>query len=274
MINLDKVFEQLNVLESIHIIYCSLYTDFTQQIVNLTKPFKLKSLLINEINKISQIELLKLLLQKFGDYLENFEYARRRTCNYSSSLLEQQLLEFITKYCKNINFLSLSSGIVSQNAYLVPRLIENIKHNLSYLSISVYNVLYRLSLHDPDECSSIILQNLGQVLPSKLEYLYLSLCIKEIDYFEVFQNNSQGTFIEKLLIRSIVICNILPSIKEYIMKKKRVKYLAIYEHYSNDHQELFSLDDEVKEFSLYNIKVQKYSDLQIEGYNFIKEVIN
>jgi hypothetical protein len=212
MINLDKVFEQLNVLESIHIIYCSLYdTDFTQQIVNLTKPFKLKSLFINEIKKISQIELLQLLLQKFGDYLENFEYARRLTCNDSSPiLLEQQLLELIIKYCKNINFLSLS-GIVCQNAYLVPRLIENIKHNLSYLSISAYNILYRLSLHDLDECSSIILQNLGQVLPSKLKYLYLNLCIKEIDYFEVFLNNSQGTFIEKLLIRGIVIHNIYPS---------------------------------------------------------------
>jgi hypothetical protein len=57
------------------------------------------------------------------------------------------------------------------------------------------------------------------------------------------------------------------------MKKKRVKYLAIYEHFGNN-QELFSLDDEVKEFSLYNIKVRKYYDLQIEGFNFIKEVIN
>jgi hypothetical protein len=264
MINSDKVFEQLNVLESIHIIDCFLHTDITQQIVNLTKPFKLKSLFIN---KLSEIESLRLFLQKSGDYLENFG------CGESILLMDQQLLELIIRYFKNINFLSLS-GIVSQKAYLVPCLIKNIKHNLSYLSISVYNTSHS-SLYDLAECSSIILQNLGQVLPSKLEYLYLSLCIKEIDYFEVFLNNSQGTFIEKLLIRSIVSCNILPSIKEYIMKKKRVKYLAIYYiHDCCNDQELFLLDDEVKEFSLYNIKVQEYSDLQIERYKFIKEIIN
>src|SRR5687767_8393765 len=69
IINLDEIFEQLNVLESIHLINCILDTGFAQQINNLTKPFKLKSLLISWS---SQIESLYLLLQKSGDYLENF----------------------------------------------------------------------------------------------------------------------------------------------------------------------------------------------------------
>ncbi|PKK56829.1 hypothetical protein RhiirC2_799217 [Rhizophagus irregularis] len=46
--NLDKAFKQLNVLESVHIIYCTLHvdSDFIQQMINLTKPIKLKSLAI------------------------------------------------------------------------------------------------------------------------------------------------------------------------------------------------------------------------------------
>ncbi|EXX70374.1 hypothetical protein GLOIN_2v1871662 [Rhizophagus irregularis DAOM 181602=DAOM 197198] len=70
IINLDEIFEQLNVLESVHIVYCfSLDNSFIQQINNLTKPFKLKSLIIGEL---PQIESLQQLLLKSGDYLENF----------------------------------------------------------------------------------------------------------------------------------------------------------------------------------------------------------
>uniref|UniRef100_U9TZW2 Uncharacterized protein n=1 Tax=Rhizophagus irregularis (strain DAOM 181602 / DAOM 197198 / MUCL 43194) TaxID=747089 RepID=U9TZW2_RHIID len=68
--NLDKVFEQLNVLESVHIVDCSFFnSNFIQQIINLTKPFKLKSLILN---RSSKIETLQQLLQKFGNNLENF----------------------------------------------------------------------------------------------------------------------------------------------------------------------------------------------------------
>jgi hypothetical protein len=51
--------------------------------------------------------------------------------------------------------------------------------------------------------------------------------------------------------------------KKYIMKKKRVKYLAIYEFSFINNEDLSSLKDEVKEFSLYNIKVQSYYGLLI-----------
>ncbi|GET65162.1 hypothetical protein GLOIN_2v1768673 [Rhizophagus irregularis DAOM 181602=DAOM 197198] len=61
----NKVFKQLNVLESVHIVYCSSLNDsFIQQIITLTKPF---------MGKILQIESLQLLLQKSGGYLENFD---------------------------------------------------------------------------------------------------------------------------------------------------------------------------------------------------------
>ncbi|GES72759.1 hypothetical protein GLOIN_2v1781395 [Rhizophagus clarus] len=251
MINLDKAFEQLNVLESVHIIYCYLNNNFIQQIINLAKPFKLKSLFIESI---PQIKLLELLLQNSGDYLENFVAFR---INYDSSL-EQQLLELIPKYCKNIKFLGLY-GFKNQVTYLISNLIENIKQNLNYLSIDVWD----------EDYGSIILQNLGQDLPSKLEYLSLSLKIEEND-FKIFLENSQNIFVNKFLIMQKGNDDILHHIKEFIMKKKRVKYLA----FATNNRDLSNLKDEVNEFKLHNIEVRNFSDLYlaIKSYDFIKKI--
>ncbi|GBB95366.1 hypothetical protein RclHR1_02520001 [Rhizophagus clarus] len=270
MVNLNIIFEQLNVLESIHIIYCySLNTHFIQQIINLTKPFKLKSLFINEI---SRVEPLQLLLKKSGDYLENFGFG------FGYDLLfKRQLFKLIMEYCKKISFFDLY-GFEDQIIYLSFDLIENIKQNLNYLSI---NVCENLLLSDGIRRSSIILQNLGQTLPFNLEYLSLTLNINVSD-FEIFLKNSQNTFIKKLLINNKMredSDDILPYIKEYIMKKKRVNYLAIMDTFFENTAEviykskdLFSLKDEVKEFKLYNIKIQYYYDLFIKVYEFIKEM--
>ncbi|PKK57424.1 hypothetical protein RhiirC2_798055 [Rhizophagus irregularis] len=51
--NIQRIFEQLNVLEFVHIFY--LNTRFTQQNINLAKPFKLKSLFINEELQIESL---------------------------------------------------------------------------------------------------------------------------------------------------------------------------------------------------------------------------
>jgi hypothetical protein len=73
-----------------------------------------------------------------------------------------------------------------------------------------------------------------------------------------------------LLIDNIKGQDILPYIKEYIMKKKRIEYLAIVDSYyfestSDNDKELFSLKEEVEEFELYNIKIQRYNDLLIHA---------
>ncbi|PKC71560.1 hypothetical protein RhiirA1_453394, partial [Rhizophagus irregularis] len=114
--------------------------------------------------------------------------------------------------------------------------------------------------------------NLGQILPFKLEYLNLVLATKGSD-LEVFLKSSQNTYIKILLIRrnDENSHDILPYIKEYIMKKKRVKSLAILELFHREVVDLFSLKDEVKEFQLYDIQVLNYNDSAIGVYNFIKE---
>jgi hypothetical protein len=89
----------------------------------------------------------------------------------------------------------------------------------------------------------------------------------------MFLKNSQNTFIKKLLIR----CRsrdthdfILSYIKEYIMKKKRIKYLTV-KIFNTD---LFSLKDELKEFELYNIKIQKYQYQEFFRFKFIEELLD
>ncbi|PKY30781.1 hypothetical protein RhiirB3_448043 [Rhizophagus irregularis] len=247
---LSEVFNQLNVLESIHIIYCyHLDSKFIQQINNIIKPFKLKSLFLNEMN----YESLESLIQKSGNYLENFGGYHHGS---------QKLLQLIIKYCNKIKFL-FPIWPNEQFIYLVFNIIENIKQNLNYLSIDLgYNT------------SSTILQNLGQILPFKLEYLNLRLNMINTNDLEFFLKNSQNIFIKKLLIKNTKnenCQNIFPYIKEYIMKRKRIKYLAIRETLCSKSEDLFFSKDKVMEFKLYGIQVLNYDDLVIDIYSFIIE---
>jgi hypothetical protein len=242
-INFKEIFEQLNVLKSIHILRCYyLNLGFIQHIVNITKSFEVKSLFLCES---LQIDLLQLLLQKFGYCLENVGFIL---------LLNEPEQKLITKYCTKIKFLDL----IGQNYQAALSLIGLVQ-NLNLLSITI----------DDIEFSSILLVNLGQILPIKLDYLKMDLKIKEDD-FEIFLKNSQNIFIEKLLIRNRILngCkDILPYIKEYIMKKKKVKYLAIVGLLLRD-----SLNDKEKEFESYNIIVSNYIELEIDCYNFIDKM--
>jgi hypothetical protein len=261
---IQEVFDQLNALESIHILYChSLNSDFVQQIIKVTKPFKLKSLFMSQI---LYIESLHLLLRKFGDCLESFGFGFMDV-EYNEP--KRQLLKFVAKYCTKIRY--FDSGVPDDNN--IYPLIENIGQNINYLTIEID--IYS-DYTNYDEISSTVLQNLGQVLPFKLEYLSLTLLFSVID-LEIFLKNSRNTFIRKLLIRNIIQyenVNILFYIKEYIMKKEGVKYLAILETESGEHiEELYSLKEVVNEFKLHNIIVQKYYDLYIHAGNFINNYL-
>ncbi|RGB39223.1 hypothetical protein C1646_812135 [Rhizophagus diaphanus] len=215
------------------------------------------------IIKVLYVESLYLLLEKFSDYLENFGFGPKMFNKYYKP--KQQLFEFITKYCKKIKY--FESGIpADNNIYLF---IENNQHNINYLTIKVGTVVtdyYK-------ELSSTVLQNLGQSLPSKLEYLCLSLSFN-INDLEIFLKNSQNTFIKKLLINNIMMskCDyILFCMKKYIMKKERVKYLAISQTGPSGYNiiDLYLSKYEINEYKLHNIIVQPYNDLRIDIYSFI-----
>ncbi|RGB29628.1 hypothetical protein C1646_766391 [Rhizophagus diaphanus] len=261
---LKEVFEQLNVLDSIHFIYCSSLYSIISQINDLTKPFKLRSLFVNEMHTIDS---LKLLLEKSGDYLENIGI---KSITYK---LQHQFIQFIKNYCTKIKYFELLE-FDNQNVYPTFDLIKNVNQNLSYISIDFCQFNYSQLTYDI-ELSSIILQKLGQILPYRLEYLNLALKF-EINNIEIFLKNSQNTFIRKLLIKNKIYGesqDILPCIKEYIMKEKRVRYLAIEDVFSSGiRKNLFTLKNEVKEFQLHNIEVYNYNDLFIKNYDYIKEM--
>ncbi|RGB25439.1 hypothetical protein C1646_771708 [Rhizophagus diaphanus] len=199
------------------------------------------------------------ILSESGSYLENLVYN------------SQPLPQFIIKYCSKIKILSPSLRYI-QNNCLEFNLIENIKQNLNYLMIDTID--FYGNIDDKIELSSNILQNLGQILPFKLEYLELLLAINGSD-LETFLKNSQNTFIKKLLIRNIKKkeknVDIIPYIKEYIMKKKRVKYLAILESIEKSGY-LYSLRYKMKGFELYGIQVLHYFDLSIDIFDFVQEL--
>jgi hypothetical protein len=94
---LKEVFEQLNCLESIHIIRCFIDdSNFTQQIIN-------SNLFMNR-----PITEPQLLLQKSGEYLENFGFGDEMT----------QELELLIEYCSSkIKFLKFSRFTTSETIY-------------------------------------------------------------------------------------------------------------------------------------------------------------
>jgi hypothetical protein len=264
-----EVFEHLNVLDSVHIHYCySLNVDFIQQIVDITKPFKLRTLFLSQLFEIKSFQLL---LQKSGDYLENVGFG-----SLTSYDLKQQLFEIISEYCTKIKFLKLPGFYNSLSINLSFDLIRNIGKSLNYLSIHFYKFGVSDQHHDEEiiKLNSLLLQELGQILPLKLEYLNLSLMIDSND-FEIFLKNSQNVFIKKLLIRNKMQIagerDILFYLEKYIMKKRRVNYLAFKEDYMKM-GDLFFSKDQVKKFESYNIKILSYDDLNINSYEYIKEM--
>ncbi|POG71847.1 hypothetical protein GLOIN_2v1602026, partial [Rhizophagus irregularis DAOM 181602=DAOM 197198] len=206
------------------------------------------------------IESLLLLLQKFSDCLENFGF-ENGDIGVEYNEQKQKLFEFIMKYCKNIRYFYSCLPYYDNNSIYL--FIEKNQHNINYLTIEGDFIENHILFAE----SSTLLRNLGQVLPSS--------------DLEIFLKNSQNTFIKKLLINNVFLhtssprsvdTKILFFIKKYIMKKERVKYLAILESDSNggiQPVELFFLNDEVNEYKLHNIIVQKYHDLYIDAHSYI-----
>ncbi|CAB5182278.1 unnamed protein product [Rhizophagus irregularis] len=245
------------------------YSKFIQQIINITKSFKLKSLFLNEID---DDDLLEPLIQKSGNYLENFGIV-----NNESGPLLQQLLQLIIKYCNKIKYLG-RIRFSNENIYLIINLIENISQNLSYLTIDAFCLSYlENNLNDSIKISSIILQNLGQILPFKLEYLHLILNSIDENDLKIFSKNFQNTFVKKLLIKhkknDDKCKSIYSYMEEFIMKKKRVKYFAFTETYSGVINDFFTCEDKVKKYESYDIQVLNYRDSFISNiYDFINEI--
>ncbi|PKK74854.1 hypothetical protein RhiirC2_272800 [Rhizophagus irregularis] len=132
---------------------------------------------------------------------------------------------------------------------------------------------------EKNESTIELVLRLAHILPCKLEFLNLSFNgeIKK-NVWEVFLKNLRHIFVKKLLFEiNILLADILPYIKEYIMKEKRAEYLAIVSRHASRcrcyrQRELFTITDELKEFESYNIKIKEYDNLFIKAIKFIDEM--
>ncbi|GBC49682.2 hypothetical protein GLOIN_2v1774368 [Rhizophagus irregularis DAOM 181602=DAOM 197198] len=187
-----------------------------------------------EHNSLLQIKSLELLLQKSGNYLENIGF--ESSIDYK---LKLKLFKLAKIYCVNIKFLEMF-GFDVLNVFLGIDLIKNVQQNLNYLSINCSENMHGQQTFD-DKISSIILQNLGQ----------------------------------KLLIGNKVYLNsedFLACIKKYIMKEKRVSYLAM-DNGPDGYGWEFKLKDEVEEFKSYGIQVMFHDNLYIRFHNLKNELL-
>ncbi|GBC49768.2 hypothetical protein GLOIN_2v1875610 [Rhizophagus irregularis DAOM 181602=DAOM 197198] len=199
--------------------YTSYFDDTVDSILqnpNLTYNIR-GSLFMKETIPNDHIESLLLLLQKFSDCLENFGFESGEIGQVFYRIQKQQLFEFIMKYCKKIRY--FYSGIPYYGNNSIYLFIEKNQHNINYLTIEADITSY----YDYGELSSTVLQNLGQVLPSRLEYLCLALSF-------ITKSDSNA---------------------------------------STEPVELFFLKNEVNEYKLNNIIVQKYNDLYIDAHSYI-----
>ncbi|PKK64662.1 hypothetical protein RhiirC2_787189 [Rhizophagus irregularis] len=277
ILHIKEAFEQLNVLESIHILECLIFnSSFIQQIIDVNKPFKLVSLFMRkeddhrsrDEDRNLQIESIRLLFQKFGEYLENIGFIS------NVGVLKYRVLELINNYCKRIKFFDIYTSSI-QKAHNILDSVKIFVQNLNYLSIYFY-----FPYDEKNESTIELFLRLTHVLPCKLEFLNLSFSGKITkNAWEVFLKNLKNIFVKKLLFETsmLVLADILPYIKEYIMKEKRAEYLAIASIHTNRNRcqcqkELFNMADELKEFESYNIKVKEYYNLFIKAYEFIDEM--
>ncbi|RGB22158.1 hypothetical protein C1646_822654 [Rhizophagus diaphanus] len=156
--------------------------------------------------------------------------------------------------------------------------LDVVGQNLNYFCIHIF-----INYDQNDKSTMEMILRLAHVLPCKLEYLnFLFTCTPiRKNIWEVFFKSLGHIFIKKLLLRvNNLFDHILPYIKEYIMKEKRVENLAIEGYIEiqvrsgtrRRNKELFTMTDELKEFELYNIKVREHSDLYIRAYEFIDEM--
>ncbi|CAB5212190.1 unnamed protein product [Rhizophagus irregularis] len=225
-----------------------------------------------EISNSNLDDILELILQNIN-FIQNIKILNFYICNYSKNMVTKDRVTQIVNLQRNLkeillddnNFPLYQSLLLSDNSNCSNTLKMIIFYNVDFRNIIDYSYSNTYI-----ECSSTILLNLGQILPSKLEYLNLCIFIKAND-FEVFLKNIQDTFIKKLVIENLQSQDILPYVKKYIMKRKRIEQLAIL---TFGWMDLFNLKDEVKEFKSYDIKVRRHCDLSLDSYNKIKRIKN
>jgi len=223
-------------LKSLQIIYCRGLTILSQ---SFPTSLKVKSL---NVRANDQSSGMVLLLQKIGSYLKHLELILWE---------REKAFEGIINYCNKIKFLYLRIGY--ENVPQLYRLINNNKH-LKYLSLEANKL----------KISSMILKDLGQVLPNSLKYLNLDLHIDPNDLKIFLENCKHVVGLNHLLVRNGNIENIdvtFNVLKEFV-REKRVKDFAydVNRHFNPNDLDHLNLDKLVNEAQPF-VEMKRYDDL-------------
>ncbi len=250
----------LTQLRSLQFISCKgLTTQVFQPLLDIP------TLKIRSLKVIGQISGIDLLLQKFGSFLEHLELRLRE---YAERV---KAFKSIRDHCDKLEFLYLYE-IGYGNIPQLYNLIIHFNKHLKYLSLqNKYYWWSNGSIENNLKISSMILKELGQILPDSLEYLDLCLII-DPNALKIFLNNYKPIKLNKLLVKNynekniVITFNIL---KEFVREKK-VKMFAYevgdeFEPDDLEHQNLKKLASEVQPF----VKMKRYDDLVVGFFDII-----
>ncbi|GBC10874.1 hypothetical protein RclHR1_09980008 [Rhizophagus clarus] len=227
-------------LMMIYLFQIKLFTNFRTLIY--TSLFRIFN--ENEVNlHILEIEFL-------GDYYSTyFEH-------FFELILKNEI------FLHNIRNLKLYTINDEENMLIKNHLLQII--NLHYLKSNLPRQV--VNLNKPFKLKSIFINK-----PSQTDESLQLLLQKSGDYLENFNLNYLSIDVWKGYYDQQGSDYILHYIREFIMKEKRVKYLAFN---NEDNGDLFNLENEVEEFKLQNVSIRNIYDLFliIGSHGFIKNI--
>jgi len=240
---------------------------FIQSLLNIFIPLKIKTFLLDH-NEIQNIIPIQLFFQKISSTLDNLAII------YQPSLMKEYL-DSILIHCENIQFFHL--GAINYHNISQLFCIINQFKKLKYLTLEIkyhefkkeemrstnFDVRFTDQIDDV-KVSSIILRELGQLLPKDLKYLDMSLVYNPKD-LKTFFNNCKHVNLKQLLIRNNsknTLNSTLDVVKDFV-KEKRLEFLAyvICLYYSNSLNSLKNLVKETENF----VTMKNYDDLVLKA---------
>ncbi len=238
--------QYLTQLESLQFDDCQGIT-ISQSLFDHPNSLKIKTLKVN-----GRISGIALLIQKVGPYLVHLDL------RISDDIENEKAFESIINHCDKIKYLHISL-FKDKDIYQLYKLITHIDNRLKYLSLEIYTF------------NSMILKELGQILPDSLEYFNLNLAI-DPDELKNFLNECEHVGLNKLLVRNKNEKNVdvtFDILKEFV-KGKKIENFAyeVSSRFNPNNLEHHNLEKLVNEFQSI-LMMKRYDDLIIEIYDFI-----
>ncbi|CAG8640575.1 9413_t:CDS:2, partial [Rhizophagus irregularis] len=272
--------EYLENLESLQFFHCYpvLKLEIVQHLSEI-KNLRIKTLaIVNNNNYITRgnlyIDILQyqLLLHKIGSHLENLILS----IDFD---IKKDIFQSILHYCEKIKFIHFTK-LNHDNIPDLNDLILNFSNTLKYLTLDIDCIRITTPYMEDDDSnviqnmkktSTLLLQQLGQLLPPTLEYIDLFLIIDPIN-LEIFLNNIKHIKnLKKLLLRNsreFYLDENLKLLKDFIIEMFSIKYFSYrigkgadtleWDLGGNNSKE----KEKSKEFESF-VKVRKYSEVMV-----------